>query len=105
LKNGDYYPALLNYGNLLYLDQQYSKSLSYYLRARRMKPDDAFVTLHLSQVYAKMGNQAESDAQYRRLASLDPELASRHADLDASKSAGARAAGQLSERETMIWQE
>jgi tetratricopeptide (TPR) repeat protein len=105
LRKGDYFPALVNLGNILFLEGDDAGALAYYLRAAKLKADDVLVTLHLSQVYARLGNGREADANYKKLAALDPALASRHSDLGSSQAGQARAAGQVSESEAMIWQE
>jgi tetratricopeptide (TPR) repeat protein len=105
LQQGEHYPALINYGNILSLEGDYAKALSYYQRAQRLKPEDASTMLRIAQLYRKMGNASEAEASFRRLAGLDPGLAVRYSDVAAPTSAEGRAAEQASERETMIWQE
>jgi len=105
LQKGDFFPALVNYGNILYLEGNFAGALSYYQRAQKLKPDDAMTTLHLAQAYSRMGNDGEAEARFRRLASLDPALAARHSELSAPAAGQGKAAEQGSEREEMSWQE
>jgi tetratricopeptide (TPR) repeat protein len=105
LQKGDYLPALINYGNVLYLEGDYSRALAYYQRAQRMKPDDAVVALHLAQAFSRLGNTDDAEGAYRRLAVLDPALAARHPDLATLSAGQARAAERGSDREEMLWQE
>jgi tetratricopeptide (TPR) repeat protein len=105
LQKGDFFPALVNYGSVLSLEGDAKGALGYFLRAQKMKPNDAALALRLSQTYARLGNTAEAEASYSRLAALDPDLASRHSELSPSPSGQARAAERVSEGEATVWEE
>jgi tetratricopeptide (TPR) repeat protein len=105
LKAGENYAALMNLANILYLEEDYRGAVTYYLRAQKVKPMEAAVSLGLTRVYGKLGDTAATAQSYKTLATLDPALASRNSSLDPSQAGGARGAEAQSERETMQWQE
>jgi tetratricopeptide (TPR) repeat protein len=101
----EYYPALINMGGILYLEENFKDALPYYLRAEKLKPSSSVLLLQLSRIHNKLGNLNESAAYFDKLEAANPKLADRFSYLDVSKSSTARASGQEAGKEVMLWQE
>jgi len=105
LQKEDYIPALLNTGNIFYLRDDYKTALSYYKRAYRIDPANAKVLLSLSRAQYRLGNRSEAKEAYKKLKTLDPELALSAAYLGTQSTGNVRASSPAPQDEIILWNE
>ncbi len=103
--DGQYMPALLNFGNLKFINGEFKEALDYYNTASRIKPDSPSVLLGLARVNHTMENYGLVDESFEKLKDINPSLARRFAYLDLRGNESERAAEIGNVREEMIWQE
>jgi tetratricopeptide (TPR) repeat protein len=103
LAKTEYPPALMNLGNVAYLQKDLRAAAGFYERAYAKTPDDAKVVACLARVYHEMESYAKAQELSDRLKELDPELAQKFAYLDLQGGQSARAADTT--EETMLWGE
>jgi hypothetical protein len=92
LKRGEYPPALLNLGNLLYLQGSLEEALRSYQRALAVQPNNANAVLAVARTSHQLGNFGDAKKQYDRLATLDPTLAGQYGYLAQRDQEAGRAA-------------
>ncbi|MEW5816631.1 MAG: tetratricopeptide repeat protein [Spirochaetota bacterium] len=105
LIKGDYIPALLNLGNIYYLDKKMDKALGYYERAYKKEPENPNVLLCMARVNHELENYGLVKRTYEELKRKDPDLALRFAYLDLRGEEASRAAEISQAKEVMLWQE
>jgi tetratricopeptide (TPR) repeat protein len=106
LRREEYLPALINMGNLAFLDGDLNRALSYYQQAYKRQPNNPTVMLSLAKVNHELANYGEVDRLYGLLKKQDPELAERYTYLDlkaADETARASEAQRM--KDVMIWEE
>ena len=101
----EYEPALVNLGNLAYMQKDLKKAQGYYERAARKAPDDPKALLCLARVYHDTENYGLVKEAYDRLKNLDPDLAQQFSYLDMKGEEATRAADVTGVREVMVWGE
>jgi len=79
LAREEYCPALTNLGNILFIRQAYAEALTCYERAEGLHPDNLAALLGKARTLYELGRFEEAQSCYRRLKTLDPELAGRYA--------------------------
>jgi len=99
-----YLPALINLGNLLFLEGELQQSLEIFLDAEKRSPDQATILLGIARVSFELENYGAAKQAYSRLERLDPDLANRFAYLASRERETARA-GADSYKETVVWEE
>lgn len=104
-KNSDYYPALINMGNINYINQDWIQSLAYYERAQSVRPSNSDVLLGLARVHFELENFGMSRVFFEQLAKNDSELAGKYAYLELGSSEAARASNISLRRGGVIWNE
>ncbi|HAK47527.1 MAG TPA: hypothetical protein DCO79_16600, partial [Spirochaeta sp.] len=97
----NYYPALVNSGNLLLVNNDLQGAISLYKEAENINPRSAALYLQMSRAYSALGMFSEADESFDKVKQKDPELAERYAFIDMSSSAS-RASG-YSLTDGMIW--
>ena len=105
LKTQEYYPALINMGNIYYLEGQMEKALTYYERAAKKAPDNPRVLLCLARVSHELENYGLVRKSYQELKRVDPDLADQFAYLDLRGEEAARAAEMSAVKEVVLWEE
>ncbi|MFP4039373.1 MAG: hypothetical protein ACOCPQ_02115 [Desulfosudaceae bacterium] len=75
--NPDSFRANLNYGIALADRAEFARALSYYQKARRLRPDDPVPRFNLGVAYAGLGRTALWRQQYEYLENRDPAKAER----------------------------
>ena len=103
LKTQEYYPALINVGNIYYLQGQMEKALDYYERASTKAPDDPIVLLCMARANHELENYGSAKKSYQRLKRVDPNLASQFSYLDLRGEEAARAAELSAVKEVVAW--
>jgi tetratricopeptide (TPR) repeat protein len=105
LAKGEYVPALLNMGNIFYINDQKEKALDYYNRAYAKDPDNADVLLAVAKVNHDLENYYQVKKMYTALKSKDPDLAEKFAYLDLKGEEATRAAEIRGVSGVVIWEE
>ncbi len=106
LRREEYLPALINMGNLAFLDGDLNRALSYYEQAYKRQPNNSTVVLSLAKVNHELANYGEVNRLYGLLKKQEPELAERYTYLDlkaADETARASEAQRM--KDVMIWEE
>jgi tetratricopeptide (TPR) repeat protein len=105
LRIENYVPALVNLGNIFFLEKDYNKALQNYEKAYAENPENTTVLLGIAKSYHAMENFSSVDEYYERLQVSDPELASKYAYLDVSLSDTGRAANYEEMKEAVEWED
>jgi tetratricopeptide (TPR) repeat protein len=105
LKSGDYYPALVNMGNLRYWSGVMKEALSYYQRAYELAPKSASALLGIARVNSELENLGAARDAYDQLKEVDPVLAGQFAYLTQRSQEGTRASSVEEMKEVVVWQE
>lgn len=100
-----YFPALMNLGNLCYLEQDYGQALSCFERAQRQARDNPKVFLALARVHHELENFGTARSLFAQLKQVDPDLASRFSYLELRGEESVRAADLGRSREAVLWEE
>ncbi len=105
LSREEYLPALLNTGNLYYLQESLNEARKYYLRAEALSPDNPKVLLAVARVDHELENYGTARAAYSKLKDINPDLASRFAYLDLRGNEASRAADVSQVKGVVLWEE
>ena len=101
----DYGPALINLGNLYYLQEDMGEALEYYTLARTRVPDNKYLLLALARAYHRVGEYARAQEFYAELMEADALLAARFPYLESAGGQGWQAGGSGGAGDTMLWAE
>jgi len=104
-KNNDYVPALINLGNVYYLNDDVETALKYYDSAAKKQPDNPKVLLCVARANHELENYGSARRMYNRLRALNPELANQYAYLDMRGDEATRASDAKMMRRMMVWDE
>ena len=104
-KDKNYVPALVNLGNIYYLNGDMKKAKAYYERAYQKKPDNSVVLLCVARVNHEMENYGIANEAYGKLKTLNPGLAQQFAYLDLRGEDATRAAEIGKIKEVVVWEE
>jgi tetratricopeptide (TPR) repeat protein len=102
---GEYLPALVNLGNLSFLDEDYEAALSYYNRARRVAPDHAVVVLAVARTQYALENYTSAETVFAELERLNPTLAEKYSYLRRQSGVSGRAAQAGDNSREVVWDE
>ena len=105
LENEEYYPALLNLGNIKLIDDRPAQALEYYQRALTLEPENETVILAMARTSHSLGNTQSASDYYEKLKNISPELAERFSYLDSGKNEGERASSINASEGIVIWEE
>jgi len=106
LDREDYVPALINMGNLSFLNDEYSSAKRYYEKAYDKTPNNKTVLLNLAKVNYELGRYSQVDTYYSALKKQDAQMAQRFSYLDLKGGdSGARANNAQLMKEEMLWEE
>jgi hypothetical protein len=103
LARGDYSYALINLGNIQYLEGKYQDSLSFYQRAQKISPNMPTLLLSMARANHELENYGVAKVAYDQLKTADPKLAARYAYLDLKGSEGTRAADIAGVQDQVEW--
>lgn len=73
----DSFRANLNYGIALASREDFVQAISYYQRARRLKPDSPLPYYHLGLVYAGQGDNRLYEREYEKVSSMNKAMAAK----------------------------
>ncbi|MBN2535233.1 MAG: tetratricopeptide repeat protein [Spirochaetales bacterium] len=106
LAKEEYLPALVNMGNISFLNKNYKKAKEYYERAYKKGPDNAVILLNLAKVNYELSDYNNVKQYYNKLKKDNKELAEQYSYLDPSMGDELSRASQAEElKEDMIWSE
>ena len=105
LQAQEYVPALVNMGNIQYIEELWEEALEYYERAERQKPDSPAVLLGLARANHELENYGIVRKAYDKLKTVSPDMADRFAYLEFRGDEAARAAESSGIRDVIIWEE
>ena len=98
----NYVPALVNLGNISYLNGKYSDALKLYQKAYRYNPDSTAVLLAVARAQFELEKYPEAREYYKQAELLDPMAASKFAYIGGSGGSNGRAA-DANERLEVLW--
>jgi tetratricopeptide (TPR) repeat protein len=105
LARQEYLPALVNLGNIYYLNNELEQARQYYQRAYKKAPDNPAILVSLAKVAHDLEEYGEADETYNKLKAVSPELAERFDYLAMQTTGTARAADISQKREMVVWEE
>ncbi|MBI9103815.1 MAG: hypothetical protein JEY99_15470 [Spirochaetales bacterium] len=105
LKNEEYFPALLNLGNINFIEDRMDEARKYYSRAKIIQPENPMVNLCLARICYSLGDTASTLEYYGIVKNLDLELATRFSYLDSERGDGSRASNINDSEGIVIWEE
>ena len=85
LKKKEYYPALVNLGNIEFMHDDMEKALNYYRRADKIKPDQPFILVNMAKANHELENYGNVRELYARVEKIDPALAEKYSYLGTMK--------------------
>ncbi|UCB46250.1 MAG: tetratricopeptide repeat protein [Spirochaetota bacterium] len=101
----DYTPALMNIGNIYYLQNDMKNAMLYYERALKKEPKNARIYVALTRVYQNLEKYEEAGKLYSKLKKIDSGLAERFSYLGTAEEGSGRAALAGGMHEKMLWEE
>ena len=104
LTKKEYLPALLNIGNLYFIQDRWKDALQYYQQALDIDPGSPHVILAIAKTDQQLANFDDLKARYDQLKKLDPNLAEQYAYLGAGTESGGRASDIATERRNVLWE-
>ena len=105
IENKEYFPSLINLGNLSFMAKEMEKALGYYKRGFNLKPDNPNIILSIARTYHAMENYNSTAEYYGKLKEKDPDLAARFSYLDLQKEESARAANINETGKLVFWED
>ena len=105
LRTVEYVPALINMGNIGFLNKDFKGALEYYQRAFIKEPDNPKVLLSIARASHELENYGTVGEFYEKLKLLDPELAEQFAYLGLRGEEASRAAEISEVTEVVVWDE
>lgn len=105
IKTHEYTPALINVGNIYYLQGQMERAPNYYERASAKASGDSIVLLCMARVNHDLENYGLARESYQRLKRVDPNLANQFSYLDLRGKEAARAAEWNAVKGVVAWAE
>lgn len=101
----EYVPALLNLGNIFYLQDQKEKALTLYERAYRLAPDNSLALLGVARTSHDLENYFQVRKVYAELKKVDPDLARRFSYLDLRGEEASRGANIAGVKGVVLWEQ
>ena len=102
IRRDEYGPALVNLGNLRYLEGNPREALSFYLRAQLVMPEDAGVNLSVARAQYELEQYRLAEASYSVAAELDADLVADYAYIINVTNEAGRAAS-MDVRGQVVW--
>ena len=101
----DYAPALINMGNILFLEEKYDEALTYYERADDLRPGTTSALVGIAKVNYELENHGSVKRAYEQIQRKDPDLAARFGYLVSGEGEATGRASAAMIRETVVWDE
>jgi len=100
----EYIPALINLGNIAYLNGAIKTAQDYYFRAYSVKDDNPRVLINLARVHFDQEEYVNAQKRYKEAEVLDPAVAERYSYIVSGNSDTARASA-AADRDEVFWDE
>jgi len=94
--DADYIPAIINLGNILFLNKEYDKALAYYEKAEREQPDNEKALLGIAMTSYEQDNQGTVRRTFQKIQQKNPQLAEKYSYLVSASKDSSRASSALS---------
>jgi hypothetical protein len=95
--------ALLNLGNIYYLEDDYRSALDHFEQAEDLDPDNPAIVLAVARIHHELENYGFSARSYERLQQLSPDLALQFEYLAFRGSDASRASDVAQMQSIIIW--
>ena len=105
LADSEFYPALVNKGNIYYMQENNREALAYYERAFALRPNSPTVLLGLAQAHSELENYGTSKDYYAKLREIDAQLADAYSHLGLGSDSRTRASESADRVEWEDWEE
>lgn len=105
LERDEYVPALVNLGNIYFLEEDYDSALLYFERAYMVNPTSANVLLCLARTHYQLELYDKTREYYTRLKEVAPDLAGRFSYLVVRTKEELRAQEFVSFGRDVLWEE
>jgi hypothetical protein len=105
LSKDEYLPALINVGNIYFMQANYDKALDFYNRAFKKAPKNATVLLCVARANHALENYSIAKQAYGDLQKVNPDLAGQFSYLDLRGEEATRAADAAGQRGMVVWSE
>ncbi len=105
LEQEPFLPAILNLGNLYFIQDQWKNALKYYQQALGIDGKNPRVLLAIAKADQQLSMFDDMRQKYDQLKTLDPELAGEFASLGEGSAAGGRASDIATERRNVVWED
>ena len=103
LAKDEYLPALVNVGNIYFMQAEYDKALEFYNRASKKAPNNATVLLCVARANHALENYSIAKSAYAKLQQVNADLAAQFSYLDLRGDEATRAADASGVRGTVVW--
>ena len=102
LNQSDYIPAMVNLGNIYYLQGEMARAYDTYSKASKMSPSNTKALLGVARASYELERYNETDSALNKLKAADPGLAAEFAYLGSADTSLGRAS-QAAKREVSSW--
>jgi tetratricopeptide (TPR) repeat protein len=101
--NDKYVPAIVNIGNIEFLEGHLKKAEEYYQNANSIKPGNPGILMAMAKVYFELEQFDSAKELYQKVASVNTELAKQNSYIVAGVTDASRAADKTVKSEDMVW--
>ena len=105
LEETEFYPALVNKGNIYYMQENNREALAFYERAFALRPESSAALLGLAQVHSELENYGTSREYYAKLREIDAQMADQYSHLGLGSDSRTRASESSNRVEWEDWEE
>jgi tetratricopeptide (TPR) repeat protein len=98
-----YVPALINLGNIAFLEKNYEGAVDYFRRVLEQQPDNKAALVGLARAKYELDLFSESDELFGRVIALDPALAEQYAYLSSRIEGSKSRAASALDRGDVLW--
>jgi tetratricopeptide (TPR) repeat protein len=73
--------ALINLGNVYYIQKNYDKAESYFTRAILLDENNTGLLVNMAKLYLAMGKQVKAKEYFAKAEKLNPEIVKQYPDI------------------------
>ncbi|MBT3272269.1 MAG: tetratricopeptide repeat protein [Spirochaetales bacterium] len=104
LESTEYVPAIINAGNIAFLQGDFDSALHLFRRSDDIQPNNPGVVLGLCRTNHELENYGSAKKEYEKLKTLDPDLAERYSYIVLSADEATRASDESHTRKWVEWE-
>lgn len=104
LRQREYLPALINLGNIFYLEERLEDALELFERAASLDPDNPIAVLNLARITQDLGQHGQVRVHFAKLEEIAPELSAEFSYLSSVDESTSRASDAQLGRTRMLWE-